>query len=51
MCLAERKAEQESIVMIEQYKKHEKRIYREIEKERQKQMNDKINFNPHEQNL
>lgn len=51
MCIAERKAEQESILMIEQYKKHEKRIYREIEKERQKQMNDKINFNPHEQNL
>jgi len=31
---AERKAESESIALIEAYKKHEKHVYRKIEKER-----------------
>lgn len=31
---AERKAERESIVKIEAYKKHEKHVYRRIEQER-----------------
>jgi hypothetical protein len=31
---AERKAEQDSIIKIEEYKKHEKHIYRRIEKEK-----------------
>jgi hypothetical protein len=34
MTQAERKAEQDSILKIEEYKKHEKHIYRRIEKER-----------------
>jgi hypothetical protein len=34
MTQAERKAEQESILKIEEYKKHEKHIYRRIDKER-----------------
>ncbi len=34
MTQAERKAEQDSIAKIEEYKKHEKHIYRRIEKER-----------------
>lgn len=32
---AERKAERESIALIEAYKKHEKHVYRRIEKQRE----------------
>ena len=45
MRLAERKAEKDSIALIELYKKEEKKVYREIEKQRQEQMQEKINFN------
>lgn len=48
---AERKAERDSIILIEQYKKDEKNVYREIEKKKAEQTHERINFSPYEAKL
>ena len=48
---AERKAEKESIVKIEAYKKHEKHVYRRIEQERAADSDKQLNHEHHEREL
>ena len=51
MKVAERNAEKQSIVLIEMYRKEEKKTYREIENKKAQQIHERINFTPFEEQL
>ena len=48
---AERQSERQSIGLIENYKKEEKKVYREIEKLKAEQTHERINFMPYQDRL